>query len=729
MRSISRCLALVLLCTAAPTSRGDDAIPPEVINHIKAATVFIKVRTGPLEASGTGFLMQAEGDTALIVTNEHVVAPPKGLSLPPTRYEVIFHSGRKTERSFAATLVAADADRDLAVLRVKGAEDLPKPLDIAEKVELAETMPVYLFGFPFGKALSASRGNPAITIGRGGISSLREDDRGKVTVIQIDGDLNPGNSGGPVVDRKGRLVGVAVAKIRGTNIGMAVPAAELTEMLLGRVSGITRRVVKVENGAAELEFRLQFIDPLNRVNKAQILYAPADAVTQPVRPDKDGKFPPLPNASIIELTVENQVGVGRVTLKSDAAPAVNYYFQPAYVRGDKTLTHVSAGKPQAISFTALAKGGGPKDPKTPVDPRESKTTGLPDVEPQRVGDVKVRSIPAGNGSQSCMCWSADGKAFYALDGDGVVRRFSYPDLKEEATNAIGRKCGWLSVSALGVVATVRDAQEAWLLDPVTLKEGKKATIAKAQYCVSSPKLNIAFAAEGGFGGGTITVIDLKTGKQVKQFTGRDFGGRVGFDRPVVSGDGKWLFTTGGIEQVFRFRISGQTLTPVDFTDRIIQGAFVGLSVSNEGDFVCAPSGGGNYGANYSTYIYSSSNLKKQLLTVSSGAYPSAVGFDVKSGLIYAQNHESPLIVFDLKGIKQKEFALKEDPKTRSVSTRQFLVHPAGRQLVLLAEADINFKREPRIYTVELTSESDGTAAAPAPKEPPADPKKAETTVP
>src|SRR5207302_2982421 len=106
-----------------------------------------------------------------------------------------------------AQVLAADKERDLAILRVKGVKNLPKPLNLAAKVELVETMGVYIFGFPFGEALAGRKGNPAITVGKGSVSSIREDDRGETKIVQIDGDVNPGNSGGPVVDDKGRLVG------------------------------------------------------------------------------------------------------------------------------------------------------------------------------------------------------------------------------------------------------------------------------------------------------------------------------------------------------------------------------------------------------------------------------------------------------------------------------------------------------------------------------------------
>ena len=676
-----------------------------MLTKIKSATVFIKVSAGPVQMTGTGFLIQVDGDTGLIVTNEHVLTPPKELkNLPPPRFEVIFNSGRKTEISFPAEVVSADGDRDLAILRVKNAKNLPKPLDLSQKVDLVETMPVYLFGFPFGTSLSTTKGNPAITIGKGGVSSLRENERGEISVIQIDGDLNPGNSGGPVVDSKGRLVGIAVAKLQGTNIGMAIPARMLSELFNGRVSGMVTRVVKVENGTAEIEVKVRFIDPLNKIPKASVLVAPAEAIGQLPKADKDGKFPPLPNAQTLVLKIENQVGVGTIILKSDKKGPVNYHFQPAYVKGDQTLTHTAAGRPQSIIFGGVASVEPKKDPIPKSDPATPIIAGPV----ENIGDFKVRSLSGGPGkAPACLCWSVDGKAFYDLDSTGIVRRFSYPQLVEEASNAIGLRCSWISMSSEGLIATVCDTQEAWVLDPKTLKALKKIPIGKAQYVVTSPKIAFAYTVEVFFGDQNLAVLDLKAGKQVKQYTVGDLAVKdgTGLAYPVVSGDGKYLFGTGGTDMIFAYKLNGENVTYVDSTSPIIGGQFDGLSVSNEGDYLCAPSGDGNT-PNNATLVFSASSLKKPVLTIAAGAHPKAVGFDFKSGLIYTQNNQSPFIIYDAKGSKLKETPL-EKGRVGGPQPRQFLVHPKGRQVLVLTDSGDGDNPESKIFAVELPAEIGG----------------------
>src|SRR5262249_52693109 len=210
--------------------------------------------------------------------------------------------------------------------------------------------------------------------------------------------------------------------------------------------------------------------------------------------------------------------------------------------------------------------------------------------------------------------------------------------------------------------------------------------------VSTPKLEVAFAGVSERLQGTLTVLDLKAGKSVKRYAAQDFPGKlVGFGSLLISPDGKYLFSAGGVEQMFRWKIDGTEVSFDAASPRIIQGRFEGLCLSEQGDYVCAPAGGGNYPlagmprtAAYSTYIYAAANFDKPVLMFTQGAYPQAVGFDLKSGLLYAHNFSNQLIVLDTKGTKLKELGFIGGPDGRG-NVRQFLVHPQGRKLLVLGE--------------------------------------------
>jgi S1-C subfamily serine protease len=322
-------LAFGFLILVAAT-RADDGIPPETVDAVKKATVFVRVQGSNWRGSGSGFVVWADKDSALVATNYHVVASPefekksrltpaevaKSLKLPTVT--AVFDGGTKTERSLKAEAVAADPETDLAILRVTGLKDPPTPIDIAGSPKLFETMSVYSFGYPFGQALAVAKGNPNVTVGKGSISSLRNDDTGELSVVQIDGALNPGNSGGPVVDTKGKLVGIAVATVKnGQGIGFAVPAAELGKMMKGRLGGVQMTATKVADGKLTVMAEVAVIDPTAAFRGVTLHYAVIDAKAK--RPAAGEPVEKMPGAQKVALKIENGVAKGELATPSAEA--------------------------------------------------------------------------------------------------------------------------------------------------------------------------------------------------------------------------------------------------------------------------------------------------------------------------------------------------------------------------------------------------------------------------
>ncbi len=151
--------------------------------------------------------------------------------MPYPDLSVVFRSGTPQEQTVKAAIVADDAEADLAVLKVTGVLDVPSPIAHKQPPPLVETMEVVALGFPFGSLLDTNNPNPAITVTKGAVTSIRFDKQNQLDTVQIDADLNPGNSGGPIVDKNGNLVGVAVAKIKNSRIGLAIPVQKLNILL------------------------------------------------------------------------------------------------------------------------------------------------------------------------------------------------------------------------------------------------------------------------------------------------------------------------------------------------------------------------------------------------------------------------------------------------------------------------------------------------------------------
>jgi S1-C subfamily serine protease len=335
-------------------------LSPEALKDLKGATVFLKVQAGALAGSGSGFLVRVDGDTGYLVTNHHVVNPEAELLAPSNRrgdgglrvvkYKpknatilAVFHSGTKKERLVSAEVLSTDESRDLAVLRVRGLGEWPKPIDLDQKVTLVETMPVYILGFPFGQALALKNGNPAPTINKGSVSSLRENEYGQMKAVQIDGAINPGNSGGPVVDEDGRLVGISVATIRGAGIGLAIAPDELTRMFDGRVGGLALQSVQLNNEAAQYDVEMRLIDPMGRISSAFLLYTLSSVPRPRLKQNADGTFSPLDDAKRLDLQIDGQTARARLRVSLAGTRARFLVYQTGYVNGAGKTIYTQVG--------------------------------------------------------------------------------------------------------------------------------------------------------------------------------------------------------------------------------------------------------------------------------------------------------------------------------------------------------------------------------------------------
>lgn len=217
-RPTSLALSLAILFLRAIPCLSDHTL--EVVERGKKATALVEVTTARGGATGSGFCIDRSG---LFITNAHVVRGG-------TSVRLIIEIGQKSQRRLRARVLRADDAQDLALLQVDGDAGLT-PLELGRDDTLHETDPIVTFGFPFGPRLKV--GNevyPDITVLRSRITALRRD-KGRLEGIQFDNQLNPGNSGGPVVDEAGRVVGVAVATVPGAAINLAIPVGRLSEFL------------------------------------------------------------------------------------------------------------------------------------------------------------------------------------------------------------------------------------------------------------------------------------------------------------------------------------------------------------------------------------------------------------------------------------------------------------------------------------------------------------------
>lgn len=201
-RSLGRRLGVVeTQLRAAPS-------PAEVARRV-APSVFTIESDGGL---GSSFVIHSEAGTSVLVTNFHVVADGwvNGRRTVRVRQEDRTYEGRVT------TVAAAD---DLALVEVAVALPALVPSDTEPTVG----DPVLVVGSPLGLGG---------TVASGIVSAFRTE--GGVRYLQFSAPISPGNSGGPVVDRRGRVVGVATAKAVAAGaegLSFAIPIARVCAAL------------------------------------------------------------------------------------------------------------------------------------------------------------------------------------------------------------------------------------------------------------------------------------------------------------------------------------------------------------------------------------------------------------------------------------------------------------------------------------------------------------------
>lgn len=215
-------MAPVFFAGTAPALRAADTTPGdfrEIVNHARQkafpSVVYLRCIVENFErgerlrttSAGSGVIISADGE---VMTNWHVVDHA-------VEVRALLNDGR----AFPIEIVGSDKDADLALVRLKlPPGETVAPLEIAdEETSLQEGDFVMALGAPWGLNRSVSFG--IVSCARRFLPETSEYN----TWIQTDASISPGNSGGPLVDTRGRIVGINTrGMLYGGNTGFAVPA-------------------------------------------------------------------------------------------------------------------------------------------------------------------------------------------------------------------------------------------------------------------------------------------------------------------------------------------------------------------------------------------------------------------------------------------------------------------------------------------------------------------------
>ncbi|OAH31669.1 serine protease [Corynebacterium stationis] len=291
---------------------AEDGTTEAVAAKVLPAVVSIQVVSSTAASEGSGSIISPDG---YVLTNHHVVAGAEEGGM----MQVTMNDGAKHDAEF----VASDVNTDVAVIKIKDVQDLPF-LEFGNSKSLQVGQEVVAVGSPLGLNATVTSGivsavnRPVRASQGGGQSSL-------IDAIQTDAAVNPGNSGGPLVDMSGNLVGMnsMIASLSaGTSgeagsigLGFAIPSnfaqrmaqqlidngAVVHPMLGVQVDGrdITdgAHVVSVEPGSAGAEAGLEEGDIITRVNDRPI--EDADSLIASIRGQEFG------NKITLEVTRED----------------------------------------------------------------------------------------------------------------------------------------------------------------------------------------------------------------------------------------------------------------------------------------------------------------------------------------------------------------------------------------------------------------------------------------
>ncbi|MBE6156457.1 MAG: PDZ domain-containing protein [Firmicutes bacterium] len=207
----------------------DEGIADAVEKVYDSVVVVSTYKDNTLYSSGSGFIYKIDGKKSYIITNNHVIADGDN-------YKVTYTDGEIIE----ASLLGGDEYADIAVLQVKSRENI-KAVDIGATDALRVGDTTFTVGAPLDNVYSwtVTRG---IISGKERLVEVSVDSMNDtdyiMNVLQTDAAVNSGNSGGPLCDSNGEVIGVISAKISSTGVegmGFAIPietAIEKAEQII-----------------------------------------------------------------------------------------------------------------------------------------------------------------------------------------------------------------------------------------------------------------------------------------------------------------------------------------------------------------------------------------------------------------------------------------------------------------------------------------------------------------
>lgn len=338
---------LAALCIGTLSFRSVEAQDfSAIIQKADPAVGRVIVKVGNNLGTGSGFLLSSSQDRMLFVTNNHVIEGGQAILVGFRQSGTLY--------LYNASVVRRVADEDLALLSLSPRSNTPsghRPARLRLATKTQKGQPVAAIGFPsLSDVTSDGVEDPSFfvsTLTTGNISKVSQgrfaDNARRLEIIQHTADINKGNSGGPLIDLCGRVVGVNTSKAAFNPNGGEVPQGT-------NWSSSGRTIEKFLKGAGvNISARSNLCDPSGQSSRQNEAPPPAKKET----PKEPGNYTPLYIALGIAAVLLLMGGVfvlPNLGKKKDPRPS------PAKSQGAPILELALAGRSKPLSAQALSKG-------------------------------------------------------------------------------------------------------------------------------------------------------------------------------------------------------------------------------------------------------------------------------------------------------------------------------------------------------------------------------------
>ena len=509
--------------------------------------------------------------------------------------------------------------------------------------------------------------------------------------LKLFAKVDPGNSGGPLVDNEGSIIGVIVEKDRRSDrIGYAIPAFELHELIRGRLGNLE---VVQEGGpnAFDVKVTAEVLDPMDKLKDVALYYI--------VRDDFD---PKKVRESVSDngakwRLLSHEMKRVPVTLDGDK---VEINFSVEGEAGKKCvfqLVHKREGEPGWTTQPFLTILGGYFEGEgletAKADPFPLPSTPEGSIRGDRVTVRGFRAHEWQLGESPIipnMMWDEHSLFVYMTSENGVVRKVDPFRNKVDIQVDLRAPVDWSVLSGEGLLVLTKD-NKLWIVDDRTLKVRRVIEkIDGVSHVTSARNSFYAFCVTGG--GRTLEVYDLVEAEKTQTYQATEFALPEGspegasplkrFDLATMSVDGRFLFceSEGALH---RFRVQDDELVYDQAGPRIARRP-ERIQISEDSAYVSLLDKEGNREQggvpinSFGIYVYNTDDLAVPEMAIDpSQPTPFLVREDASRSL-YGTIKNAPLAQFDLEGTLVREF-----PELEGEFATQILTYPLRPGFLLI----------------------------------------------